>query len=74
MSEPVTPQEVAQAQLTLMAAGPSENLVSSACPGCQQRFVILASYGLDSDGEPTWFLRCTHCPFEGEGELKVRLV
>lgn len=65
MSEPRTDFEKEQALLTLDAAGPAENLVSTACPGCNIRFAMVAKY--DAEG---WHLRCTLCGYRCEGELK----
>jgi hypothetical protein len=45
----------------------TENVVSTACPECNLRFVMLAH--LDAGG---WSLRCVSCGWSGNGELKLR--
>lgn len=65
MSLPVTDEEKVSAQVTEDQAGPTENLVSTACPDCGKRFVLLAHYGVDG-----WTLRCTRCGLHTKGELK----
>jgi hypothetical protein len=66
MSLPETNKEIAQLHHTRQAAGPAENVVSTACPGCQTRFALVAA--LDQAG---WHLRCTACGYHGDGELKT---
>lgn len=66
MSRPVTTAERDQEQLTATCAGLAENVVSTACPSCEVRFALLASY--DAAG---WHLRCTLCFWTGTGELKT---
>ena len=65
VSEPRTGEEHLRAAQTQLAAGPAENLVSTACPGCGVRFAMLAR--LDAGG---WHLRCTACRHTCDGELK----
>lgn len=65
MSNPVTDEEKLRASLTLSCAGMTDNLVSTACPGCDTRFAMLARY--DAGG---WHLRCTVCAYYCDGELK----
>jgi hypothetical protein len=65
VSKPVTDAERAQADKTLLQAGPSENLVSTACPVCGVRFAMLARYVVSF-----WYLRCTECGAERTGEPK----
>ena len=65
MSQPKTEFERKQFALTADAAGPAENVVSTACPECGIRFAMLARY--DAEG---WHLRCTLCGTLATGELK----
>jgi ribosomal protein S27E len=69
MSRPVTDAEREQDQRTNQAAGPAENVVSTACPGCEVRFACLVTY--DRAG---WHLRCTLCGWVGMGELKTQVL
>lgn len=85
MSDPKTPEELAQALKTQDAAEPGkELLVSTACPKCEVRFALLVHYGLALDnpqpllgGSTLKFgahaanlFRCVECGVEFEGELK----
>jgi hypothetical protein len=65
MGLPVTDQERKQACLTQQCAGPTENLVSTACPACNVRFALLVHFYSDVHK-----LRCTICGWTGNGELK----
>jgi hypothetical protein len=72
MSLPETQEEKLRAWEAQYCAGLAENLVSTACPGCRERFTTLARYvlrGLD-DSTGVWLLRCTACGHRTEGELK----
>lgn len=66
MSQPRTEEEWAQHDATARAAGPAENVVSTACWSCGVRFAVLAT--LKHDG--WWHLRCTQCGKRARGELK----
>lgn len=66
MSLPVTAEEKAQFTRTQQLASTTENVVSTACPGCGTRFAVLAR--LDASG---WTLHCTRCHLYGKGELKT---
>jgi predicted RNA-binding Zn-ribbon protein involved in translation (DUF1610 family) len=71
MSRPVTDAERAQEARTLQAAGPADNVVSTACPECGTRFAVVAKYArTDAYPDGTWNLRCTLCAWRGTGELK----
>lgn len=65
MSRPKNGAERAQELRTLDVAGPTGNVVSTACPECGTRFALVAK--LDAEG---WRLRCTVCGWHGDGELK----
>lgn len=66
MSLPKTDEEVAQFYQSKQAAGPGENVVSTACPACQVRFAVVAKFT-----RAGWHLRCTRCSRNGKGELKT---
>lgn len=72
MSRPVTQEERSQERETQAMAGPTDNVVSTACPRCHTRFATLAHYARDENGVPTWFLRCTVCGNRATGDLKPR--
>jgi predicted RNA-binding Zn-ribbon protein involved in translation (DUF1610 family) len=65
MSLPAGDAEWRRYNQTAALAGPAENIVSTACPDCGVRFVMLAT--LRADG---WFLRCANCDARRMGELK----
>ena len=65
MSLPQTDQERAQYRAANAASGLTENVVSTACPGCRVRFALVAKFSAGG-----WRLRCTSCGWTGEGELK----
>ena len=71
MSEPKTQGELRQAALTMGAAGPTENLVSTECPVCHIRFAMVARLAGSETG-PAWKLRCTMCGAQRDGELEMR--
>jgi DNA-directed RNA polymerase subunit M/transcription elongation factor TFIIS len=73
VSIPRTEGEKTRFETTRLQAGPAENVVSTACPACGVRFVMLAHYQLTNnspDVMPFWYLRCTVCGEERTGELK----
>jgi hypothetical protein len=72
MSAPRTPEEWDRHNVTLTFAGPAENVVSTACENCEQRFVQLAEFKCWDAGDtnPYWKLRCTSCGHRCNGSLK----
>ena len=66
MSLPVTAEEKARHDATASAAGPADNVVSTACPQCHTRFAMLAKFKADG-----WHMRCTVCGGSFRGELKT---
>lgn len=65
MSLPRTNEEEAQFERTWAQAGPTENLVSTACPACYARFALLGTYRKEG-----WLLRCVNCGHRCRGGLK----
>ena len=85
MSDPRTPEEHAQAHKTRQQAADGEDVVSTACPGCNTRFALLMRLGLAAkplgtfslsgtqmkvSARTAYLLRCTVCPWTGEGDPK----
>jgi hypothetical protein len=65
VSLPQTAEEIAQFHATEAAGGLTGNVVSTACPDCDTRFAMLATFHADG-----WQLRCTVCGTRRNGELK----
>lgn len=65
MSLPATSEEWKWFTVTKSCAKGAENVISTACPECNVRFVMLAY--LSALG---WSLRCVRCGWTGSGELK----
>lgn len=66
MSLPVTDEEKRQCDATLDQRTGTENVVSTACPGCGTRFALLAKH----HGGSEWHLRCVLCGYVTKGEPK----